>query len=121
MSAGLSRLFVDGEEVIDNWDNYQPGGGYFGFGSNEVRARRSLSAGDHEAVIEFAPKLVEMGIAAMSAVRFGFRKPLPETSIQDAARLAAEADYAIVCVGSNGDWETEGVDRWGLDLPRSAG
>jgi beta-glucosidase len=117
MSAGLSRLSIDGEEVIDNWDKYQPGGGYFGFGSAEIRVRHSLSAGDHEAVIEFAPKLVEMGIAAMSAVRFGFRKPLPATSIQDAARLAAAADYAVVCVGSNGDWETEGVDRWGLDLP----
>ncbi len=22
-----------------------------------------------------------------------------------------------MCVGTNGDWETEGVDRWGLDLP----
>ena len=32
-------------------------------------------------------------------------------------RVAAEADYAIVCVGTNGDWETEGVDRWGLALP----
>ena len=49
-----------------------------------------MSAGEHEAVIEFTPKLVEVGIAAMSAVRFGFRKPLPETSIQDAARLAAD-------------------------------
>jgi beta-glucosidase len=117
MSAGLSRLSIDGDEIIDNWDTYQPGGGYFGFGSNEVRARHTLSAGEHAVVIEFMPKLVEVGIAAFSAVRFGFRRPLPATSIEDAARLAAAADYAIVCVGTNGDWETEGVDRWGLDLP----
>jgi beta-glucosidase len=117
MSAGLSRLFVDGDEVIDNWTNYQPGGSYFGFGSDEIRARRSLSGGDHAAVIEFTPKAVATDIVALNGVRLGFRKPLPATSVQDAARLAAAADYAVVCVGTNGDWETEGVDRWGLDLP----
>jgi beta-glucosidase len=117
MSAGLSRLFVDGDEVIDNWTNYQSGGSYFGFGSDEIRARRSLSAGDHAAVIEFTPKAVATDIVALNGVRLGFRKPLPATSVQDAARLAAAADYAVVCVGTNGDWETEGVDRWGLDLP----
>jgi beta-glucosidase len=117
MSAGLSRLFVDGDEVIDNWTSYQPGGSYFGFGSDEIRARRSLSAADHAAVIEFTPKAVATDIVSLNGVRFGFRKPLPATSIQDAARLAAAADYAVVCVGTNGDWETEGVDRWGLDLP----
>jgi len=116
-SAGLSRLMVDGEEVIDNWENFRPGGAYFGFGSDEVRARRVLSAGEHTAVIEFTPRPVEVGIVPISALRFGFRKPLPESSVDDAARVAAEADYAVVCIGTNGDWETEGVDRWGLALP----
>jgi beta-glucosidase len=58
-----------------------------------------------------------VGIAPLSALRFGVRRPLPETSVEDAARVAAAADYAVVCVGTNGDWETEGVDRWGLALP----
>ncbi|MBA3947562.1 MAG: glycoside hydrolase family 3 C-terminal domain-containing protein [Herpetosiphonaceae bacterium] len=116
-SAGLSRLLLDGALLIDNWEHFQAGGTYFGFGSDELRAHHFLSAGEHTVVIEFTPQQVEVGIASMSALRFGFRKPLPDTSIQDAARVAAAADYAVVCAGTNGDWETEGVDRWGLTLP----
>ncbi len=117
VSAGLSRLMVDGEVLLDNWTQFQPGDTYFGFGSNELRANCCLSAGTHEVVIEFTPHQVEVGIAPLSAVRFGMRRPLPERSIADAAQLAAGADYALVCVGTNSDWETEGIDRWGLELP----
>ncbi|OLV19036.1 glycoside hydrolase family 3 C-terminal domain-containing protein [Deinococcus marmoris] len=116
-SAGLSRLTVDGQEVIDNWTNWQPGDTYFAFGSNEVRSQRLLSAGEHSAVIEFMPRAVEGSVAGFSAVRLGFRAPLPAGAIHEAARVAAQADYAVVCVGTTGEWETEGVDRAGLDLP----
>ncbi|AZI44713.1 beta-glucosidase (plasmid) [Deinococcus psychrotolerans] len=116
-SAGLSRLSVNGEEVIDNWTNWQAGSTYFAFGSDEVRASRFLSAGEHHAVIEFKPKEVKHSVASFSAVRLGFRAPLPETAFAEAVRIAGEAEYAVVCVGTTGEWETEGVDRWGLDLP----
>ncbi|TSA87561.1 beta-glucosidase [Deinococcus detaillensis] len=116
-SAGLSRLSVNGEEVIDNWTNWQAGDTYFTMGSDEVRASRFLSAGEHRAVIEFSPKAAENSVASFSAVRLGFRAPLPETAFAKAVRIAGEAEYAVVCVGTTGEWETEGVDRWGLDLP----
>lgn len=116
-SAGLSRLTLDGAEVIDNWTNWQPGSTYFAFGSDEVRATRRLTARPHQVVIEFAPRSVPGSVAPFSAVRLGFRTPLPDSAIADAVRLAARADYAVVCVGTSGEWETEGVDRWGLDLP----
>lgn len=116
-SAGLSRLSLDGELLIDNWEQFRAGTTYFGFGCDEARVRRELAPGAHEVVIEFAPNRVEVGIAPLSALRFGVRKPLPDRSVEEAARVAAAADYAVVCVGTNGDWETEGVDRWGLALP----
>ncbi|WP_019586125.1 glycoside hydrolase family 3 C-terminal domain-containing protein [Deinococcus apachensis] len=116
-SAGLSRLAVDGKELIDHWTDWAPGDTYFGFGSDEVRVTRSLAAGEHQAVIEVTPKAVENSIAAFSAVRLGFRQPLPKGRLREAAERAAGADYAVVCVGTNGHWETEGVDRWGLNLP----
>lgn len=117
ISAGLSRLHLDGKTLIDNWDTFAPGSTYFGFGSDEVRARTFLTAGEHVVTAEFTPKAVENGIAAVSALRIGFQQPLPEGSIEEAAALAAEAEVAVVCIGTNGDWETEGVDRWGLTLP----
>ena len=115
-SAGLSRLCIDGAEVIDNWENYRPGGTYFGLGSDEVRARQALSAGEHAAVIEFTP---QQAMPALPAERRAVRLAQAAAGQQhaDAARLAAAADYAVVCIGTNGDWETEGVDRWGLTCP----
>ena len=84
-------------------------------GSSELRASTFLTAGEHPAVIEFGSNQgAEM---EFNALRLGFRPPVSPTAIQEAAQVAAAADYAVVCVGSNADWETEGVDRWGLDLP----
>ncbi|GAA5436637.1 glycoside hydrolase family 3 C-terminal domain-containing protein [Deinococcus aquaticus] len=116
-SAGLSRLKVDGQAVVDNWDAWAPGATYFGFGSDEVRGARSLTAGPHELTVTFVPNDFDNGIAGFNAVRIGFRAEPDEGSVAQAIAVAAQADYAVVCVGTNGDWETEGVDRWGLDLP----
>ncbi|ULH17220.1 glycoside hydrolase family 3 C-terminal domain-containing protein (plasmid) [Deinococcus sp. KNUC1210] len=116
-SAGLSRLRVDGQEAIDNWTHWQPGDTYFNFGSDEVRATHFLKAGPHTAVVEFAPKSVENTVAAFSAMRLGFRPPTPQNQLEEAVSAAAQADVVVLCVGTNGDWETEGVDRWGLELP----
>ncbi|WP_412028363.1 glycoside hydrolase family 3 C-terminal domain-containing protein [Deinococcus yunweiensis] len=116
-SAGLSRLSVDGVEVVDNWDAWTQGDTYFNFGSDEVRRSVTLSAGPHELSVAFKPHVIDNGIAGFNAVRIGFRAEPDEGSVAQAAAVAAKADYAVVCIGTNGDWETEGVDRWGLDLP----
>jgi beta-glucosidase len=41
----------------------------------------------------------------------------PNEAIRDAMRLAKAADIAVVVVGLNSDWESEGFDRPALDLP----
>lgn len=116
-SAGLSRLSVDGQELVDNWDAWRQGDTYFNFGSDEVRERTTLTAGPHTVTVTFQPHVIDNGIAGFNAVRIGFRAEPDEGSVAQAAAVAAQADYAVVCVGTNGDWETEGVDRWGLGLP----
>lgn len=40
-----------------------------------------------------------------------------EAALDEAAAVAQSADVAIVVVGLNGDWETEGYDRTDLELP----
>ncbi|MDE0237744.1 MAG: glycoside hydrolase family 3 C-terminal domain-containing protein, partial [bacterium] len=40
-----------------------------------------------------------------------------ETGLDEAAALAAQADTAVVVVGSNAEWESEGGDRDSIELP----
>jgi beta-glucosidase len=117
VSTGFSRLLVDGELLIDNWEGWQPGRALVGLGSAEVRRAARLSAGVHQLVAEYGPRKFREGVAGFQAIRIGFRRRLPQDSLAAAAALAAQADVAVVCVGTSGEWETEGEDRCGLDLP----
>ncbi len=114
-NVGGARLYLDDQLVIDNWENWKQGESYFGFGSNEVRASVPLEAGKHSIRVEYGSRNVEM--VDVQAVRTGFKLPLPASSVSEAAKQASQADFAVLCVGTNGEWETEGVDRAGLELP----
>jgi len=114
LSAGLSRLFVDGREVVDNWTKQTHGGGYFGFGSTEVQNVVTLQAGrEYLLALEFARSKT----APLAAVHLGCLPPVPADAIERAARLAASSDVAIVCVGFGGEWQSEGFDRPDMELP----
>ena len=52
----------------------------------------------------------------MAGAKLGIVPALPADSIDRAVAAAAVADVAIVVVGTDGDWETEGVDR-DVDAP----
>lgn len=113
VSAGLSRLSIDGHEVIENWTQQTLGGEYFGFGSTEVQAVVPLEAGhEYFLTLEFA-----RSESALAAVRLGVLPPVPADAIERAAALAAASDVAIVCVGFGGDWQSEGFDRPDMELP----
>jgi beta-glucosidase len=114
VSAGLSRVSIDGREVIENWTQQTPGGEYFGFGSTEVQAVVPLEAGhEYLLTLEFARSEASL----LAAVRLGGLPSVPAAAIQRAARLAAASDVAIVCVGFGGEWQSEGFDRPDMELP----
>jgi len=118
VSTGLSRLYLGDELVVDNWQGWRPGGVPVGLGSQEARCKRQLRAGAVELVAEYGPRVFfSEGIAPFQAIRIGFGRPLPPSAVTQAATVAAGADYAIVCIGTTAEWETEGEDRLGLDLP----
>ena len=52
-----------------------------------------------------------------AALRVGFRSPEPADLMDRAVAAAAAADIAIIMVGTNDEWETEGFDRTTMDLP----
>jgi beta-glucosidase len=120
VSTGLSRLYLGAQPdkpIVDNWEGWRQGGFPAGLGSLEARARLALHAGPVELVAEYGPRVFGHGVAAFHAIRIGFGQPAPASAVAEAAAVAAKADYAVVCIGTTGEWETEGEDRWGVDLP----
>lgn len=112
LSAGLSRLLLDGQEVIDNWTQQQPGEAYFGMGSTEARYSVELTAGQtYRLALEYSK-----GNAPIAAVRLGCLPPQPAHALERAAALAAASDIALVFVGLSAEWESEGFDRPNLEL-----
>lgn len=116
VSAGRSRLAVDGRPLIDNWTDWQPGGNYFGAGSAEAIGTLVLDAGQTVTLtVDYAYE--ETGRLGIRALRLGADRPLGEAALARAEGLAAEAQTVILCVGANGEWDSEGQDRPDLGLP----
>lgn len=126
LADGSIKLFVDGQLVVDNWTRQRRGEAFFGFGTVEEKGVAQLKAGvAHEILIQFvnvsgpADGDESETIQTMCpALRVG-GAPVENSdeAMNEAIKLASEADVAIVIVGLNGDWETEGHDRTTLALP----
>lgn len=115
MSAGRSRLLVDGTVVVDNWEP-TPGGtdSFFGLGSTEVGADVWFEAGaEHAIVVEYAND----GLPGLGGMAIGCEPPRPDDLFERAVALAARADAVVMIVGTSAEWETEGRDRRRMELP----
>lgn len=118
VSAGLARLYVDGELVVDSWEGWTAGpSNFFGRGNEEVRAGKILEAGRSYALtIDYRTPIDSVGLG-VRAVRFGVEKPLGAEAIATAVAEARAADVASVFVGRTAEWDSEGNDLPGFDLP----
>jgi beta-glucosidase len=113
-SAGRSVLRLDGEVALDNSDP-QRGTGFYGAGSDPIDVRWELEAGRSYALtVDLWPRSRSNPIMG-AIVRAG--RPEPEDEFGRAVEAAGVADVAVVVVGLNGQWESEGYDRPDLRLP----
>ncbi|HEX4015566.1 MAG TPA: glycoside hydrolase family 3 C-terminal domain-containing protein [Frankiaceae bacterium] len=113
--AGRARLYIDGALLLDGTvDPPGPGTHFFGMGSADLEASIPMAAGRNYAIA------IELTSEASFMV-MGFRvgcQPVDVSDLMDRAEsAAAQADVAIVVVGTNDEWETEGRDRESLSLP----
>jgi beta-glucosidase len=110
-----TRLFIDGELVVDGVTESPPtGSAFFGFGSVPMSAELELEAGtEHEIVVE----TVTAEGAVFTGLDLRVQAPQPADPLAEAVAAARAADVAVVVVGTNDDWETEGEDRTSLALP----
>jgi beta-glucosidase len=112
--GGRARLRLDGEEVVENWESFEPGPSFYGTGSRERTAEVALEAGHPtELEIEYSSE----GARAIVGLRCGALLPTPDDLLERAVAAARDADAAVVVIGLNQDWETEGRDRDTLALP----
>jgi beta-glucosidase len=113
VTTGPSRLFVNGNVVVDN-STPERGTAFYGAASTEVTGTIDLAAGRTYDVVVEQHKNTSIGVAGLL---IGAKPPLADDAFDRAVDAAANADVAIVVVGTNDEWETEGNDRKHMDLP----
>jgi beta-glucosidase len=109
-SAGTARLFLDDRLLVVSSEPDV----HYRQGVTELTSTVELEAGSsHQFVIEFA---IDSG-RDMTGLRLGARPQLPEDALSRAVLAARGSDIAIVVVGYDGGWESEGADRPHMSLP----
>jgi beta-glucosidase len=113
-----ARLLVDGEEVADN---QSAGAISAGLGNHLGVAERVLEEGRPvELALEYELPAsgMQLVLANLGAAYVGEDPEAEvEAGLAAAAEAAAGADVAVIVVGSNHEWESEGADRADLALP----
>ncbi len=113
--CGRAAVRLDGAVVIDaTADDLARGDAFFGLGSAEIGTVVSLEAGKPvELTVDFDNRHALLLAGFVLGAKALVERDLPA----EAAALAAECDAALVVVGTNDDWETEGRDRDLWELP----
>lgn len=113
--SGRTRVLVGGEVVIDaTTGDFAVGDSFFGMGSVEIGADVDLVAGQSTAlVIEYS----NLDATLLCGATVGLASLVERDLVGEAEALARDCDVAIVVVGTNEDWETEGRDRDFFALP----
>lgn len=109
---GGVRLWLDEELLIDDWDAGDADDFEAGYRDLSEQADVRLQAGRR-----YRLRIAYRKYANRAALRLEWGKPQAEDSIAVAARLAAEADVAICCVGLSNQFEGGGARRSDMELP----
>ncbi len=115
-SAGLSRVRIDGVQVVEAWESWAPGDTYFTFGCTERVVSHPLRAGVPVTItVDYSsPTSVPV---SFKALRLGVYLPRAEAELAAAEAAARQADVAVVFIGLNAEWDCEGLDRPDMALP----
>ncbi|KAK7962194.1 uncharacterized protein PG986_003019 [Apiospora aurea] len=124
MSVGPGKLFVDGELALDLWNWTEEGEAMFD-GSIDYMVDVEMQAGKAvELRVEMTNELRPIAKQKQfnmthkyGGCRIGFKQADAVDYLQQAVDAAREADVAVVIVGLDAEWESEGYDRQTMDLP----
>lgn len=117
-NAGFAKLYVDGELLVDGETGWARGDNFFGLGNTEVRVEKSLEAGrTYEIRVDYRAMPEGYEGIEIRAVRFGAELPTSDAAIAEAVEQAKACDVAVLVVGREGEWDTEGLDLPNMRLP----
>lgn len=114
--AGLARVFLNNELILDLTDHWKKGRTFFEEGCDEQTVPVELVA-ETEYKIHFDFMSRESDNLTLSAWRLGISKPLGDVEMEEAIRAASEADTVVLFAGRSGEWDTEGSDLENIALP----
>lgn len=124
MTVGPGKLYVDGKLALDLWDWTEEGEAMFD-GSIDYLVDVEMEAGKAvELKVEMTNELRPISkqkkfnmTHKYGGCRIGFKQQDLVDYVQEAVETAEAADVAIVIVGVDAEWESEGYDRQTMDLP----
>lgn len=127
-SIGPTKVFLEGDLFIDHTNWTELGELFFMTGSEEVTKTAHLESKRwYKLVAETTSKgpnqkIPDMGdnldFSSAVGIRIGIDKVRnAQEYIDRAATLAQDSDVAVVVVGMNNEWESEGYDRHTMNLP----
>jgi beta-glucosidase len=124
MSVGPGKLFVNGNLALDLWDWTEEGEAMFD-GSIDYLVDVEMQAGRSvELRVEMTNELRPFAKQKQfnmthkyGGCRIGFKEEDQVDYLQEAVDAAKAADVAVVIVGLDAEWESEGYDRQTMDLP----
>ncbi|RYP44424.1 hypothetical protein DL768_009096 [Monosporascus sp. mg162] len=125
MSVGPGKLYVDGKLALDLWNWTEEGEAMFD-GSVDYLVDVEMQAGKPvELRVEMTNELRPIAKQKQfkmthkyGGCRIGFKEEDQVDYLQEAVDAAKEADVAVVIVGLDAEWESEGYDRQTMDLPK---
>lgn len=105
-SVGWCRLYLDDRLVIDHWDNADMG--------QQKTTRLELEGGQ---AYKLKINYYWQGDPNWRSLMLGHLPPQAADPMAEAVELAGRSDAAVVVVGLNHEWESEGFDRANMKLP----
>lgn len=123
-SVGPGRLLVNGKVLIDLWDWTEQGEAMFD-GSKDFLVDVDMEAGVPVDIVaeinnEVRPFSRQKHVNLThqnGGCRIGYKEQDQQDYLQEAIDAAKAADVAVVIVGLDEEWESEGYDRQTMDLP----
>jgi beta-glucosidase len=125
-SVGPGRLFINGEVFIDIWDWTEEGEAMFSASEDVLKSIYLEEGKPIELLVEStnevrpASKVSVLGRKYdYGGCRIGYQEEDKIDRLQEATDAAKEADVAVLVVGLDAEWESEGYDRQTMDLPKN--